>query len=472
MILCGRGGSINAHSGNVTFRQWIQERRESYNLADTKSAKTRVTNEIFQRVRSLRPPGRFLQKTEAPVTNDNVADDVDWWTEVDDTKALAKISQALREGAPAFRAAHGKPRKSQRTSQRRRNSLPSKKKLESKRKPSPKRCKTESPPSAAAYQRLSMAEDMDISPPYYIDDAAGPDIHFDVGNFDTVFNHNQIQSYRNAVDDQLAGYGIATDRRDGSLGNNNRFDQFRTLSSHPLVNMGDYQASISDVASAIPPTPPTYGKRRVTSFISSDFLPRSHTPSQVSPYSMQYEQFDPYSFLSPVPSGENRIMPNNTNQANHICDQKVKASTTSSYKREHSLSFSESEMHEEAEEFTNPFENEELLNQAARHQAIDEDSQSKCSKPTTTFQVWELPYTTQYDPFPSPHVTPPARGLSFGGIGTIPTGHFLASSRKSSVTSSGDVDKVPDSAQQNSRNENTKSISKEDEVITCQQCQF
>jgi hypothetical protein len=429
-----------------------------------------VTNEIFQRVRSLRPPGRFLQKTEAPVANDNISDDVDWWTEVEDTKALAKISQALREGAPAFRAAHGKPRKSQRTSQRRRNSLPPKKKLEPKR--NPKRCKTESPPSAAAYQRLSMAEDMDISPPYYIDDAAGTDVQFDVGNFETVFNHNQIQSYRNAVDDPMAGYGVATGRQDSLLGTDNRFDQYRTLSSHPLGNLGDYQASISDVASAIPPTPPTHGKRRVTSFISSDLLPSQYIPSQVSPYSMQYEQFDPYSFLSPVPSGQNLSIPNHTNQINHICDQKIEASTSSSLKREHSLSFSDSELHEEVGEFTNPFENEEPLSQAAQQKATDNDSQNKYTKPSTTFQVWELPYTTQYDPFRSPHVTPPTRGLSFGGIGTIPTGRFLAPSRKSSLTSSDEGDKAPKSGQQNSRNQNTTSNSQEDEVLTCQQCYF
>lgn len=90
-ILCGRGGSINSHPGNVVFREWIHERKEEYNLADTKSAKTQITNDIFERIKSLEPPGRFLHKRGS-----NNLDNT--WSEVDDTKALAKISQCLREG--------------------------------------------------------------------------------------------------------------------------------------------------------------------------------------------------------------------------------------------------------------------------------------------------------------------------------------------------------------------------------------
>ena len=89
-ILCGRGGSINSHPGNVVFREWIHERKEEYNLAGTKSAKTQITNDIFERIKSLEPPGRFLHKKRSNNTSN--------WSEVDDTKALAKISQCLREG--------------------------------------------------------------------------------------------------------------------------------------------------------------------------------------------------------------------------------------------------------------------------------------------------------------------------------------------------------------------------------------
>ena len=104
--LCGRGGNINSHPGNIVFRGWIAKRRESYNLADSKADKSRITAEIMQQVQELSPPGRFLQKfDDSPRGRYTVNGH---WTEIDDLKALAKISQALREGAPAFRALHGK----------------------------------------------------------------------------------------------------------------------------------------------------------------------------------------------------------------------------------------------------------------------------------------------------------------------------------------------------------------------------
>ena len=78
-------------------------------LADSKSDKSSVTAEIFQQVREQNPPGRFLQKVTDSRSKSNDPYNVGgWWAEIDDAKALAKISQALREGAPAFRALHGK----------------------------------------------------------------------------------------------------------------------------------------------------------------------------------------------------------------------------------------------------------------------------------------------------------------------------------------------------------------------------
>jgi hypothetical protein len=401
---------------------------------------------------------------EHELAHGDINDDVNWWSEVEDAKALAKISQALREGAPAFRAAHGKPRKSQRSSQRR-SSLPvSKKKQEQKGKPRPKRCKTTSPPAGLAYRRANITAEMDISPPYYNEE----DLHLEVGNFDTLFNHNQIQSYRNLpAENEFAG---RVEGQGEEWQHDNRFDQLRSLHSHPLVNMGDYQATIDDVANAIPPTPLAQGKQRLTSFNTPELLSSSHTPPPVSPYSMQYEQFDPYSFLSPV-LGQKRSVMNISSPNNDMGDQKVAAKTTS-LKRENSLSFSESEreLHEDIGEFTNPFENEEVLNQAPAHQHTKDDDATPKSRPKqiTAVQMWEMPYM-QSDPFTFQHVTPPARGLSFGGIGSIPSGHFLGS-RKSSVTSSGPggVDRGTGS-QQTDRNE--PASDKEEKVITCQQCQ-
>lgn len=99
-VLSGRGGGINSHIGNKTFREWVRERKEPYNLAGSKAEKARVANEVIDFVKALDPPGRFLQRDSSSTAG------VSWWVEVDDTRALAKTSQALREGAPQIRAAH------------------------------------------------------------------------------------------------------------------------------------------------------------------------------------------------------------------------------------------------------------------------------------------------------------------------------------------------------------------------------
>lgn len=79
----------------------MRERKNRYNLARTKAEKARVANEVIDLVRGQNPPGRFLQRDSSSVTGG-----VTWWVEVDEMKAMAKTSQALREGAPSIRAAH------------------------------------------------------------------------------------------------------------------------------------------------------------------------------------------------------------------------------------------------------------------------------------------------------------------------------------------------------------------------------
>ncbi|CAB9506983.1 Transcriptional regulator [Seminavis robusta] len=100
-VLSGRGGAINAHSGNQRFREWVRVRKERYNLARTKAEKASVANEVMDLVKSLNPPGRFLQRDQSSVMGGTA-----WWVECDEVKAMAKTSQALREGAPTIRAAH------------------------------------------------------------------------------------------------------------------------------------------------------------------------------------------------------------------------------------------------------------------------------------------------------------------------------------------------------------------------------
>jgi len=99
-VLSGRGGGINSHSGNKAFRTWVRERKEDYNLAITKLEKAQVAHHVMELVRNQDPPGRFLQR------DPNSSPGCSWWQEVDSNRALAKTSQALREGAPQIRAAH------------------------------------------------------------------------------------------------------------------------------------------------------------------------------------------------------------------------------------------------------------------------------------------------------------------------------------------------------------------------------
>lgn len=86
-ILCGRGGSVNRHPGNVIFRKVVEANKERYrNCLD--SHKALLSKSIVLALRSQSPPGRFLTRSSEGAE----------WVEVGDAKALLKTSQALREG--------------------------------------------------------------------------------------------------------------------------------------------------------------------------------------------------------------------------------------------------------------------------------------------------------------------------------------------------------------------------------------
>jgi len=97
-VLSGRGGGINSHPGNKAYREWVRLRKEDYNLAVNKKEKTDVAMQVVRMVRQQNPPGRFLQKDPTAVRCGG-----HWWIEIDDSKALAKTTQALREGASKIR---------------------------------------------------------------------------------------------------------------------------------------------------------------------------------------------------------------------------------------------------------------------------------------------------------------------------------------------------------------------------------
>jgi len=90
-VLCGRGGSINSHPRNETFRQLVDQQKLKYITSKTKRDKRSIAQSIVTAIGDLRPPGRFLRK------------DGQFWYLVDMDKARDKTSQALRENAPKMR---------------------------------------------------------------------------------------------------------------------------------------------------------------------------------------------------------------------------------------------------------------------------------------------------------------------------------------------------------------------------------
>lgn len=98
-VLSGRGGRINAHAGNVQFRNLVHSKRNHYlNLQTKKLEKAYIAAEIVRHVRTMEPPGRFLKED---------ADGV--WYDIGDAKAIKKVGQALREDAPEMRQEVGGP---------------------------------------------------------------------------------------------------------------------------------------------------------------------------------------------------------------------------------------------------------------------------------------------------------------------------------------------------------------------------
>lgn len=85
-VLSGRGGRINAHPGNVQFRELVKRFRGTYLSPETKKLeKVKIAAGIVGMIRSMNPPGRFLRE-ESKV-----------WVEIGDEKARKKAGQAMRE---------------------------------------------------------------------------------------------------------------------------------------------------------------------------------------------------------------------------------------------------------------------------------------------------------------------------------------------------------------------------------------
>lgn len=94
-VLFGRGGNINIHPGNETFRKIVETKKRVYLTARFKREKRLIADSILTAIQSLRPPGRFLARDSR----------TGLWYDVGYEKARDKTSQALRENAPSIRKA-------------------------------------------------------------------------------------------------------------------------------------------------------------------------------------------------------------------------------------------------------------------------------------------------------------------------------------------------------------------------------
>mmetsp|Transcript_22445 Transcript_22445/g.26003 ORF Transcript_22445/g.26003 Transcript_22445/m.26003 type:complete len:558 (+) Transcript_22445:161-1834(+) len=91
-VLSGRGGRINAHPGNVQFRDLVKQYRGVYLSNDTKKLdKVKIATKIVNIIRCLEPSGRFLKEEKGG------------WIEIGDEKAKKKAGQAMREKAEETR---------------------------------------------------------------------------------------------------------------------------------------------------------------------------------------------------------------------------------------------------------------------------------------------------------------------------------------------------------------------------------
>ncbi|KAL7536254.1 hypothetical protein ACHAXR_007016, partial [Thalassiosira sp. AJA248-18] len=88
-VLSGRGNFVNHHSGNENFRTLVKHHKKAY-VACPKAQKAIYSKIIYDEIRAMNPPGRFLK--QEPKTK--------LWNAIGEKKALDKTRQALREGAP------------------------------------------------------------------------------------------------------------------------------------------------------------------------------------------------------------------------------------------------------------------------------------------------------------------------------------------------------------------------------------
>lgn len=84
-VLCGRGGEVNSHPGNVHYLKIVKSFKSVYvNPTTKKHEKAHISAHVVSSVRKLNPPGRFLKQ-----------DDTGKWFEIGDEQAWTKSMKAF-----------------------------------------------------------------------------------------------------------------------------------------------------------------------------------------------------------------------------------------------------------------------------------------------------------------------------------------------------------------------------------------
>ena len=96
-VLFGRGHQCQNHHGNCYFREAVNKKKIQYNQASKTSEKDAIAKYVYQSVKALNPPGRFLKK----------ADDGKYYAS-SDKDVLTKIKQALRENGRDLKEKFGR----------------------------------------------------------------------------------------------------------------------------------------------------------------------------------------------------------------------------------------------------------------------------------------------------------------------------------------------------------------------------
>lgn len=108
-VLSGRGAFVNGHIGNLNFRKLCLVRKTDFD-AGNYSEKRNLATEVFNQIKSLDPPGRFLKR--AAKTDDTTEGSMEGeWVELSEDKAIHKACQVMRDIARPDRQ-DGRRRKS------------------------------------------------------------------------------------------------------------------------------------------------------------------------------------------------------------------------------------------------------------------------------------------------------------------------------------------------------------------------